>query len=39
VKIKSFVPNFFWKTANYHVSNKRLGSYIFLVTPRNIGQL
>jgi hypothetical protein len=27
MKIKSFVPNYFWKTAKYHVPNKRLGSY------------
>jgi hypothetical protein len=39
LKIKSFVPNFFWKTAKYHVPNKPPGSRIFLVTPRNIGQL
>jgi hypothetical protein len=29
VKIKSFVPIFFWKTAKYHVPNKRPGSYCF----------
>jgi hypothetical protein len=27
MKIKSFVSNFFWKTAKYHISNKRPGSY------------
>jgi hypothetical protein len=39
LKIKSFVPNVFWKTAKYHVPNKQLGSLIFLVNPRNIRQL
>jgi hypothetical protein len=39
VKIKSFVPNFFWKTAKYHVPNKRPGSHCFFVTPRNSEQL
>jgi hypothetical protein len=39
VKIKSFVPNYFWRTAKYHVPNKRLGFLIFLVTPHNSSQL
>jgi hypothetical protein len=38
-KIKSFVPNFFWKIAKTQFSNKLPGSYCFWVTPRNSGQL
>jgi hypothetical protein len=30
VKIKSFVSNFFWKPAKYHVSNKRRVLNVFL---------
>jgi hypothetical protein len=37
VKKKSFVPNFFWKTAKYHVSNKRPGSYCFWSPLATVG--
>jgi hypothetical protein len=37
VKKKSFVPNFFWKTAKYHVSKKRPGSYCFWSPLATVG--
>jgi hypothetical protein len=36
---KKFCSKFFQKTVKYHVLNMRTGSYCFMVTPRNIGQL